>query len=58
MRQKQAFVKADSQEQSDRFVKLSTYNSEKARGVAHTRAWDEYMREIQAEFDDWNVRTL
>ena len=35
-----------------RFTELATYNSEVARGIAHTPEWVAKMAAVQVEFDD------
>lgn len=35
-----------------RFSGLATYNSEAARGIVHTKKWEEKMSALQKEYDE------
>jgi len=36
-----------------KFDVLAVYNSEKVRGLLHTKEWEEKMRELQKEYMKW-----
>ncbi len=41
-------------QRSQKFDDLARYNSERGRGIVHTRVWEDRMDELQAEFVEWS----
>ena len=42
----------------DRFKALADYNGEVARGLMHTPACEAEMARLQAEYREWQIRSL